>query len=84
MSGWFAVGRSVSKGTYYLLPHLCNILALIAMRKLLECFRASLKIGGRLTNNLRYEDKIVLIAPSAEELQDLVNRLHAVAREWYR
>jgi len=47
----------------------------MVMRRVLEGWNGGFKIGGMTINNLRYADDIVLIAQSAEELQELVDRL---------
>ena len=39
-------------------------------------------MGGRLISNLRYADDIVLLASSANELQELVDRVHAACAEF--
>ena len=45
------------------------------MRRVLDGFNKGFRIGGRLTNNLRHADDIILIATSQEDLQELVTRL---------
>ena len=56
-------------------PCLFNILAEMVMRRVLKDWKGGFKIGGMTISNLRYADDIVLIAESAEELQELVDRL---------
>ena len=51
------------------------------MRRVLENWNGGLKIGGITINNLRYADDIVLIAETAEELQELVDRLELNKKE---
>ena len=38
-------------------------------------------MGGRNLNNIRYADNTVLIAASAEKLQDLVNAVNVASEE---
>jgi hypothetical protein len=52
-----------------------NIYAEKVMREALEGFNKGFRLGGRLINNLRYADDVVLIATSEEDLQELVNRV---------
>jgi hypothetical protein len=52
------------------------------MRKALDGYSGGFKIGGKRINNLRYADDIVLVATSAEELQELVNRVERRAKEY--
>ena len=52
------------------------------MRIALEGFGGGLRIGGRIINNLRYADDIVLIATSPEELQEIVNRVEKAAEQF--
>ena len=47
----------------------------MVMRRVLKDWKGGFKIGGMTISNLRYADDIVLIAESAEELQELVDRL---------
>ena len=55
--------------------HLFNIYAEHVMRKALEHHPTGIAVGGRLVNNLRYADDIVLVAKSMQELQDLTNKV---------
>ena len=56
-------------------PHLFNIYAEHAMRKALKHHPTGIAVGGRVVNNLRYADDIVLVAKSMQELQDLTNKV---------
>ena len=56
-------------------PHLFNIYAEHVMRKALKHHPTGIAVGGKLVNNLRYADDIVLVAKSMQELQDLTNRV---------
>jgi hypothetical protein len=73
-SSWFRVKKGVRQGCV-ISPCLFNILAEMVMRRVLENWNGGFKIGGITINNLRYADDIVLIAETAEELQELVDRL---------
>jgi len=52
------------------------------MRKALENYQGGISIGGRRITNLRYADDIVLLAASVQELQDLVNRIAEVGKDY--
>uniref|UniRef100_H3B2Y3 Reverse transcriptase domain-containing protein n=1 Tax=Latimeria chalumnae TaxID=7897 RepID=H3B2Y3_LATCH len=80
-SAWFRPRRGVRQGCI-LSPYPFNIIAEMAMRKALEGSQAGFQIGGRKINNLRYTDDIILIATSRAELQDLVERLHQVGKQF--
>jgi len=47
----------------------------------LDGYSGGFRISGRLINNLRYADDIVLVASSEEELQELVSRVYGAARD---
>jgi len=51
------------------------------MRVALDDYSGGFRIGGRIINNLRYADDIVLVASSAEELQELVSRVYGAAKD---
>ena len=50
------------------------------MREALEGYERGFKIGGRVVNNLRYADDVVLIATSKEDLDELVQRIHEASK----
>jgi len=50
------------------------------MRVAPDGYSGGFQISGRLANNLRYADDIVLVASSEEELQELVSRVYAQQR----
>ena len=81
ISKWFRVKKGVRQGCN-LSPCLFNILAEQVMRKALQGFNGGFKIGGRVINNLRYADDIVLLTTSKEDMQELVNRVDQTAREY--
>mgnify|MGYP003507279906 FL=1 len=74
VSSWFQVKKGVRQGCV-ISPCLFNILAEMVMRRVLEDWKGGFRIGGMTINNLRYADDIVLIAETAEKLQELVDRL---------
>ena len=74
VSQWFKVKKGIRQGCV-LSPYLFNIVAEMAMRDALHGFEGGLRLGGRLVNNLRYADDIVLIASSEKELQKLLDRI---------
>ena len=51
------------------------------MREALEGYDEGFQLGGRLINNLRYADDVVLIATSSDDLQELVNRVRAASEK---
>jgi len=52
------------------------------MRVTLDGFQGGLQTGGRMITNLRHADDIILLATSEAELQELVDRLDQVSREY--
>jgi len=52
------------------------------MRVTLDGFQGGLQTGGRMITNLRDADDIILLATSEAELQELVDRLDQVSREY--
>jgi len=71
MTEWFEIGRGVRQGCI-LSPF--NLHVEVAMREALNGYNKGFRIGGRVINNLRYADHVVLIATSPEDLQELINR----------
>ncbi|XP_063591867.1 uncharacterized protein LOC134768956 [Penaeus indicus] len=72
---WFEIGQGMRQGCILSL-HLFNIYSEGIMRRALDGFNGSIKIGGRTITNLRYADDVVLVAGSMLELQTLVNRIN--------
>jgi len=66
----------------FVAPYSFNILAEMVMRETLGGFQGGLQIGGRMITNLRCADDIILLATSEAELQELVDRLYRVSREY--
>ena len=60
---------------------LFNIYSKSIVRESLEGFEGSIKVGGRTVTNLRYTDDVALLAGSANELQELLNRTHVASRK---
>lgn len=78
---WFSVSKGVRQGCV-ISPHLFNIYCEVIMRKVLEADNSGVKIGGRIINNLRYADDIVLITESYEDAQTLLDQVNAVSSEF--
>ena len=72
---WFQIGKGVGQGCI-LSPCLFNLYAEYIRRNAgLEEAQAGIKIAGRNTNNLRYEDDTTLMAESEEELRSLLMKV---------
>jgi len=77
---WFTVLKGVRQGCL-LSPYLFNIMAELLMRVALDGYEGGFRVGGRLINNLRYADDIVLVASSEAEFQELVTGLYGAASD---
>jgi len=78
VSEWFSVKKGVRQGCV-LSPCLFNILAEMVIR---DGFQGGLQTGGRMVTNLCYADDIILLATSEAELQELVDHLDRISREY--
>jgi len=81
MTEWFKIRRGVRQGCI-LSPWLFNLYAEAAMTEALDGYNKEFRIGGRVINNLRYADDVVLNAPSSKDLQDLVNRVRVSSEKF--
>lgn len=52
------------------------------MQKVLDGYSGVFRIGGKIINNLKYADDIVLLAMSPEKLQELVNSVERAAWDY--
>ena len=73
-SDWFDIGQGVRQGCI-LSPYLFNIYAELIMRSALDNYDKGISIGGRLLSNLRYGDDTTLLATSAQDLEDLLEKV---------
>ena len=80
-SDWFTIGQGVRQGCI-LSPYLFNIYAEYIMRIALDGYEGQVSIGGRQITNLRYADDTTLIARTAAELQDLIERVKKTSEEY--
>jgi len=54
----------------------------MVMRETLDGFQGGLQIGGQMVTNFRYADGHILLATSEAELQEFVDHLNRVSREY--
>lgn len=80
-SAWFNIEQGVRQGCI-LSPHLFNAYAEYIMRMALDNCMSGISIGGRRINNLRYADDTTLLAGSAKELEDLIERVRTESEKF--
>ena len=68
---WFKIEKGVQQGCL-LSPCLFNLYTECMRNAELDELQASIRIGGRSTNNLRYADDTTLMVESEEELKSLL------------
>ena len=72
---WFQIGKGGRQGCI-LSPCLFNFYAEYIMRSAgLEEAQTGIKIAGRITNNLRYPDSIILMAEGEEEIKNILMKV---------
>jgi len=81
LSEWFCIKKGVRTGCN-VSPCLFNILAEALMRKALDGYNTGFRFGGKIINNLRYADDIVLLATSPKELQQQMIRVEQAGTEF--
>jgi len=80
VTDWFNVGKGVRD---LVSPLLFNCYLKQIMRESVDDLSwIGMWIGGRIINNLRYADYIVLIAQSSQTLQLLSDKVHSVSKEY--
>ncbi len=80
-SAWFKIEQGVRQGCI-LSPHLFNAYAEYIMRLALEGCKCGINVGGRRINNLRYADDTTLLASSARELEELIEKVRIESEEF--
>ena len=80
-STWFKIKQGVRQGCI-LSPHLFNAYAEYIMRMALESCSIGISVGGRTINNLRYADDTTLLADSACELEELIERVRTESEKF--
>ena len=77
LTDWFPTHTGVRQGCI-LSPQLFNILLELVLRLAIEDVEVGIEIQGKIINNLRFADDIVLLASSENDLQLLVDKV----QEW--
>ena len=78
---WFKIEQGVRQGCI-LSPHLFNAYAEYIMHLALDNCNSGILIGGRKINNLRYADDTILLAGSAQDLEDLIERVRTESEKF--
>ena len=78
----FHIQKGIRQGCV-MSPYLFNIMAEMLIWETLDDLMGGIQIDSQEITNLRYADDIVLIAQSANKLQELVTRLDTVDRNKY-
>ena len=82
ISDWFSISKGVRQGCL-VSPLSFNCYSEHVMRESAdEASWIGITIGGRTINNLRYADDIVLIATSASDLQQLIDKVATVSHSY--
>ena len=82
LTEWFRIGKGARQGCL-VSPLSFNCYSEYVMRESAdELGWIGVTISGRTINNLRYADDIVLIATSAAALQQLIDRVNEVSKEY--
>ena len=79
LTEWFNVEKGVRQGC--LLSPMCfNLYTEYIMRSSADMSEEGIKVNGRILNNLRYADDIVLMAKSEEGLQAILSAVNTVSK----
>ena len=71
---WFNIGKGERQGCI-LSPYLFNMYTEIIMRKALESTEAGIKVGGQVTDNMRYADDTTLVDDTEHGMKELIKRV---------
>ena len=71
---WFNIGKGVRQGCI-LSPYLFNMYTEIIMRKALDSTETGIKIGGQVSDNMRYADDTTLVEDTEHGMKNLIKRV---------